>query len=107
MGLGYMGRTLKEMLEEKDRLFEETGRLYGLEELSVLDEDPVKLMKFQSRLISGCVSARETGKLVAASPSSILMGELLFMVGTPEGDVVCTSHGLVGHIQCVPALSGV
>ncbi len=103
MSIGYNGQTLKEMLELKDRQFEETGCIHGLEELTVLDEDPVKLMKFQSRLISGCVSARETGKLVAASPSSILMGELLFMVGTPEGDMVCTSHGLVGHIQCMPA----
>jgi len=102
MGIGYQSKTLKEMVEEKEQLFEKTGFAYGLEKLDLVDEDPVKLMKFQSRLIHGCVSARETGKLIAASPAALMMGELLFMVATPAGDVVCSSHGLVGHIQCVP-----
>jgi len=30
------------------------------------------------------------------------MGELVFMLATPEGDVVAASHGLIGHIQSIP-----
>jgi N-methylhydantoinase B/acetone carboxylase alpha subunit len=104
MGICENGKTLIEMVEERERIFEETGHAYGLKEMKLLDDDPVNLMKFQSRLIAGCVSARETGRLIAASPAALMMGELLFMVATPAGDVICSSHGLVGHIQVVPYL---
>jgi len=102
MGIGYQGRTLKEMLEEKDRLFGESGHIYGLDRLELVEEDPAKLMRFQMRLLAACINAKETGKLISASPTALAMGELLFMLATSEGDVVCASHGLMGQIQCVP-----
>jgi acetone carboxylase alpha subunit len=33
---------------------------------------------------------------------SIIQGELLFMLANAEGDVISTSYGLAGHIQCMP-----
>lgn len=102
MGVGYKDKTLREMLDEKDRLFAETGCIYGLKKLELVENDPVTLMKFQMRLVAACTNARETAKLVSASPVALQMGEVLFMVATAEGDVVSSSHGLIGHIQCIP-----
>jgi len=33
---------------------------------------------------------------------SLVQGELLFLLANPEGDVICASYGLAGHIQCMP-----
>lgn len=102
MGIGYQGKTLKEVLADKDRLFADTGCIYAMEELELVEADPATVMKFQMRLVAACTNARETAKLVSASPVALQMGEVLFMVATPEGDVVSSSHGLIGHIQCIP-----
>jgi len=102
MGICYQGKTFKEIVEERDRLFEETGYCYGLEKLELAEEDPAKFMRFQLRLVSACVNARETAKLITANPMGLLMGELIFMLANPEGDCVSASFGLYGHIQCFP-----
>ena len=40
MGICYQGKTLKEAVEEKERLFRESGRAYGLEQLDLVQSDP-------------------------------------------------------------------
>ena len=102
MGICYQDKTLKEAMDEKDQLFRQTGCIYGLDKLQLLEDDPVKFMRFQLRLVAACVNARETAKLIAASPTSLIMGELLFLLTTPEGDCACASHGLVAHVESVP-----
>jgi len=102
MGICYQGKTLKEAVEEKDRLLADTGYIYGVEKLGLAEEDPAKFMRFQMRMLAACITAKERAKLITASPPAMMMGELVFMLTTPEGDVVTASHGLVGHIQSVP-----
>lgn len=97
MGIGHQGKTLSEMLAEKDRLFRETGHIYGLTRLPLHEEDPVKITRFNTRLTDLCIAARNKAKLVAASPVLRTFGECLWMLQGPEGDVVTASHGLVGH----------
>ncbi len=102
MGICYGGKTLKEAQTAATQLFEKTGRLYGLKELPLLEQDPIKLAKFQSKLVAACVQARDTAKLITANPIALIMSELQFMLGVPEGDLVSSSYGLIGHLQSAP-----
>jgi len=104
MGICYQGKTLKEAVDERDRLFKETGHYYGLEKLELTEEDPAKFMRFQMRLVAACVNAREQAKLITANPVALIMGELMFMIANPEGDCVAASFGLQGHIQSFPSI---
>jgi len=102
MGICYQGKTLLEVVEERERLFKDTGYAYGLDELDLVEGDPAKFMRFQMRLVAACINAREMAKLISANPMSLIQGELLFMLATPEGDIVSASYGLAGHIQSFP-----
>jgi len=102
MGICYQGKTLREVVGEKERLSEETGYAYGLDRLELVESDPAKFMRFQMRLVAACINARETAKMISANPVSTLMGELLFMVANAEGDCAAASYGLAGHIQAFP-----
>jgi len=102
MGICYQGKTLKEAVDERTKLFDETGHCYGLEKLELIEDDPAKFMRFQMRLVAASVDAREKAKLITANPASLIMGELLFMLANPEGDCISASYGLFGHIQCFP-----
>ncbi len=102
MGICHQGKTLKEVVQEKDRLFKETGHAYGLEKLDLVESDPAKFMRFQMRLVAACINARETAKLISANPMSLVQGELLFLLANPEGDASAASYGLSGHIQAFP-----
>lgn len=99
MGLGYGGKTLKEMLEEDRRLFNETGCYYGLKDLKLRKEDPVKLERFYSRLLSLAIGSREAVRYIASSPGTREVGELVFAIYTPEGDGVVFSTGIMAHVQ--------
>ena len=102
MGICHEGNTLKEMVNDKDRVFKETGYAYGLERLQLVEGDPAKFMRFQMRLVAACINAREMAKLISANPMSLVQGELLFLLANPEGDVVSASYGLAGHLQSFP-----
>jgi len=102
MGICYQGKTLEQAVEEKQRAFKETGYAYGLDELELVEDDPVEFMRLQLRLVAACINARETAKLISANPVALLQGELLFMLANPEGDCVAASYGLAGHIQSFP-----
>jgi len=102
MGICYQGKTLKEAVHEKEQLFKDSGYAYGLEKLDLVEGDPAKFMRFQMRLVAACINAREIAKLISANPMSLIQGELLFLLATPEGDVTSASYGLAGHIQSFP-----
>lgn len=97
-------KTLKERIEARDRISKETGHYWGIEKLSLRDQDPVKFDRFNSRLVSAVLGARETGKYVAASPAATGMGELVFGLQTREGDVPAGSLGLAGHNATMPVV---
>jgi len=98
MGIGENGNTLTQMFEESERLLAETGYYAGIKELTLKEQDPLKLEQFQSRIIAVCLGARDTVRYACASPGTRELGELIFMLFTPEGDAIAHGQGLVSHI---------
>jgi N-methylhydantoinase B len=97
--IGWGGKRLSEMLAESDRLFAETGRYYGIEELTLQGSDPIGYEKLFSRVRGGLVSARETALNISASPIVRELGELCFALYTPEGDSIALSTGIIVHVH--------
>ncbi len=95
-------RTLKEMIEERDRLLAESGHYYGIETLSLRDADPMKYERFYSRLHTCVLGAREVARYVAASPGGREMGESLWALTTAEGDSLALSLGFFSHTAAFP-----
>ena len=97
--IGWDGRSALEMLEESERLFENTGAYAGLESLTLKGSDPIRYEKLFSRLRGGLVTARETALNISASPIVKEIGELCFALYTPEGDAVALSTGIIVHVH--------
>src|SRR3954451_10354214 len=97
--IGWNGRTALEMLTESERLFAETGRCGGIEQLPMKADEPIRFEKIFSRLRGGLVTARETALNISASPIVKEIGELCFALYTPEGDSVALSTGIIVHVH--------
>jgi len=98
--IGWDGRTAREMLEEAERRFEQTGAYWGLDgDLELKGADPIRYEKLFSRVRGGLVSARETALNISASPIVKEIGELCFALYTPEGDSVALSTGIIVHVH--------
>jgi N-methylhydantoinase B/acetone carboxylase alpha subunit len=95
-------KTLKQMIQERDRLTEETGHYCGVTEFDLKNADPLKYERFYSRLHSTVLAAREVARYVAASPGGREMGESLWCLTTPEGDSLALSLGFFSHISSFP-----
>ena len=93
---------LKGRIDHADKQYKETGHVFGLKYLELLEKDPLKFDKFQTRLIAAVSAARETSKHVSGSPAGVGMGELLHLLALPEGEVVASSFGLTGHVMSFP-----
>ncbi|MHA1411478.1 MAG: hydantoinase B/oxoprolinase family protein [Promethearchaeota archaeon] len=98
-GIGWNGKTLKQMLEESERLIIETNRYYGIDKLSLKEQDPFRYERAYASLRGALVSARETALHVAASPIVKEIGELCFALYTPEGDSIVVSTGILVHVH--------
>ncbi|ATY84542.1 hydantoinase [Kyrpidia spormannii] len=94
-----MKTSLLELVEQRDRLTEETGKYYGVHELTLKENDPVKYERFYSRLHATMVAAYEVSRYVTASPGAREMGEVLWGLLTPEGDALAISAGFFSHIN--------
>jgi N-methylhydantoinase B/oxoprolinase/acetone carboxylase alpha subunit/acetone carboxylase gamma subunit len=98
--IGWDGKSVREMLAESDRLFEESGSYYGLTgDLELMGSDPIGYEKLFARLRGGLVSARETALNISASPIVRELGELCFALYTPEGDSIALSTGIIVHVH--------
>ncbi|MFX1336985.1 MAG: hydantoinase B/oxoprolinase family protein [Promethearchaeota archaeon] len=97
--IGWNGKPLVQMLEESEKLFEETNYYYGLDKLSLKEQDPFNYERCYASLRGAIVSARETALHVAASPIVKEIGELCFGLYTPEGDSIVVSTGILVHIH--------
>lgn len=100
-GIGYEGKSLLEILNESERKFRESGRYYAIDVLTLKKKDPIKYEVFYSRLLHGCIAAREAARHVAASPVTREVAELCCSLMTPEGDTIAYSTGIVVHTQCM------
>src|SRR3954447_768670 len=98
-GIGWGGATAAQMLDESERLFEQTGRYAGVDHLQLKESDPIGYEKLFSRLRGGLVSARETALNISASPIVRELGELCFALYTPEGDSIALSTGIIVHVH--------
>jgi len=100
-GIGEGGKTIKEMLEENDRLYRETGCYAGITEPRLLREDPVKGELFHCRIMASLISGREITKMISGSPLVREIAELCIGLYTPEGDNIAQSTGIQVHIRCM------
>ncbi len=92
--------SLRGRLEERERLFHDTGAYAGLSgRLELKESEPILFEKVFSRLRGGLVTARETALNISASPIVKELGELCFAVYTPEGDSVALSTGVIVHVH--------
>ncbi len=98
-GLGDGGRTLKQILDDNRRLYEETGCYAGITEPHLLEEDPIKSELFHSRIMSALIAGRETCRMVSGSPFVREVAELCLGLYTPEGDNIAQSTGIQVHIK--------
>jgi N-methylhydantoinase B/acetone carboxylase alpha subunit len=98
-GIGWDGKYVKTMLEESEELFGQTGHYYGLEQLTMKEQQPIRYEKIFSRLRGGMVNARETALNISASPIVREIGELCFALYTPEGDSITLSTGIMVHVH--------
>jgi len=100
-GIGYGGKSLKQMLVERERIYQETGFYYGLEDLPLQTEDPFRLELLHERLLAAALAGRETTRMVSASPQVRETAELAVVLYTPEGDCIVQSTGLLIHIPII------
>lgn len=97
--IGWNGLTLKQMLQQSERLFAETGHYQGLKDLPVRTKQPILYEKIFSHLRGGLVNARSTAINISASPIVKEIGELSFALYTPEGESVALSTGIIVHVH--------
>jgi N-methylhydantoinase B/acetone carboxylase alpha subunit len=92
-----MEKTLEYKLKQRNELWEKTNHYWGVKELSLKEQDPIKYERFFSRLQSSVFAAREKARYVAASPGGREMGESLWALTTAEGDTLALSLGFISH----------
>ena len=92
-------RSLREQLEQSERLFQETGHYQGIEQLESKEADPLRYDRLFARLHSTVVAAREGARRIAASPGVREVGEMVVALYTPEGDAVTLSTGILVHVH--------
>lgn len=98
-GIGWNGKSVKEMLQESEQLFKSTGHYYGVERLDMKSRDPIGYEKLSSRLRGALVGARETARSISGNPIVRETGELCFALYTPEGDSIALSTGIMAHVH--------
>jgi len=97
--IGWDKAPLNEMLQKSEKLIDNTGKYYGLEELSLKDKNPFRYERAYASLRGALVTARETALHIAASPIVKEIGELCFALYTPEGDSLVVSTGILVHVH--------
>lgn len=100
-GIGEKGATLINMMNDGDRLYKETGFYCGIEQPTLMKDDPIRYELFHSRVMSALISGRETTRMISGSPFVREVAELCIGLYTPEGDSVAQSTGIQVHVRCM------
>jgi N-methylhydantoinase B/oxoprolinase/acetone carboxylase alpha subunit len=90
-------QTLKGQLEENDRLFQDTGFMYGMEELKRKAEDPGRYEAVWHILMNICNTAWDVGCRVSSSAIAVDGGDALWGLHLPTGEAVSISKGITAH----------
>src|SRR3990172_10252109 len=88
---------LKDQLAEDERLLQETGHLFGLEELRRKQEDPGTYEAVWHILHNICNTAWAVGCRVSASAIAVEGGDALWALHLPTGEAVAISRGITAH----------
>jgi len=96
-GIGEEGRTLRQMLEDRERATKGTGCYAGITGFWVKERDPIKYELLHARILSSLIAGREACKMISASPSSRECSELAVVLFTPEGHCIAASTGIQVH----------
>jgi len=99
MGIGYGGKTLRELLEYSEQIYQESGHYWGLRSLPLYEKDPLTWERLIYRLRAIVVLARELALHIAASPIARYIGETCTVLYTPEGDAIVHSTGILVHVH--------
>ncbi|MBI2876548.1 MAG: acetone carboxylase subunit alpha, partial [Candidatus Tectomicrobia bacterium] len=83
-GIGPEGKTLLELLKERDQKTAETGCYYSLKDLPLNRQDPMKLELFFSKLLAATIAGRESARMISGSPQIREVAELATGFYTPE-----------------------
>jgi len=89
--------TLKEQAAEYDKLFRETGCLFGLTELKRKKEDPGTYEAVWHMLLNAVNTGWAVGCKVSSSPIAVEGGDAVWCLHVPTGEVVCSSRGITAH----------
>lgn len=89
--------SLKAQLEENERLYRETGYLFGLKELKRKQEDPGTYEAVYQILLNILNTGWAVGCQVSSSPIAVEGGDAMWTLNLPTGECVCTSRGITGH----------
>lgn len=98
-GLGEDGKTLKQVLQENERLYRETGCYAGVKDPHLMRDDPVRYEIFHSRMLAALIAGRETTRMISGSPFVREVAELVLGLYTPEGDNIAQSTGIQVHVK--------
>jgi N-methylhydantoinase B/oxoprolinase/acetone carboxylase alpha subunit len=90
-------QSLKARLEENERLFKETGSMYGLTELKRKAEDPGRYEAVWHILMNICNTAWDVGCRVSSSAIAVDGGDALWGLHLPTGEAVSISKGITAH----------
>ena len=88
---------MQELLAENDRLFEETGYLFGLENLKRKAEDAGAYESVWHILLNICNTGWAVGCRVSSSAIAVEGGDALWALHLPSGEAVATSRGITAH----------
>jgi N-methylhydantoinase B/oxoprolinase/acetone carboxylase alpha subunit len=88
---------LKDQLAENERLLNETGFMFGMEELKRKGEDPGKYEAAWHILLNICNTAWDVGCRVSSSAIAVDGGDALWGLHLPTGEAVCVSKGITAH----------
>ncbi len=97
--IGWEKKSLMELLQKSESLIADTKKYYGIDTLTLKEDNPFKYEQAYASLRGALVSARETALHVAASPIVKEIGELCFALYTPEGDSLVVSTGILVHVH--------
>jgi N-methylhydantoinase B/oxoprolinase/acetone carboxylase alpha subunit len=89
--------SLKEQMQENERLFEETGSLFGLNSMPRKEGDPGTYEAVWHILSNLCNAAWDIGCKVSSSPIAAEGGDALWGLHTPTGEAICISRGISAH----------